>query len=187
MTTAIETVTIDSRTASLVLASTSGLAAGQQVIIQNTLQGVDGLRTLTSLDAGTDTVTFSVTLPDLEETEVINSFLFTDVEWVDSDDVIEFLGISAATANDTAFIGTCVDASNWFCFRRRSEAGYCDCPTTVPDGSVHLAATLYAAIQYRTRGSVDGYSSFDTMGTVTPIGSYGQVLQLLGCGKPQIG
>jgi len=107
--------------------------------------------------------------------------------WVDNDDVLEYLGIDPATANDTAFVTTCVSAANSWASTRRRDAGYFDALNTAPDGSVKLGTTMYAANLYRVRGSVDGYASYDTMGTVTPIGSLGQVLQLLGCGRPQVG
>ena len=64
--------------------------------------------------------------------------------WIDSDDVTEWLGISAATANDTAYIATCVSAANAFCSRRRREAGYYDSLSTAPSGDIKLAAVLYA-------------------------------------------
>lgn len=107
--------------------------------------------------------------------------------WIDSDDVIEWLGIESATANDTAFIATCVSAANAFCYRRRQAAGYFDSLSTVPDASVKLGTVMYAAYQYRTRGSVDGYASFESMATGTTTIGFGQIMQLLGTGRPQIG
>ena len=50
----------------------------------------------------------------------------TGVTWITSADVEEFLGIETATANDTAFLTYCVNASNAFCYRKRVEAGYVD-------------------------------------------------------------
>ena len=46
---------------------------------------------------------------------------------------------------------------------------------------------MYGASLYMSRGSMDGYASFDAMGVTTPIASYGQILQLLGVGRPQVG
>ena len=91
------------------------------------------------------------------------------------------------TANDTAFIATCVAAANAWCYRRRASAGYFDSLSTVPDGSVKLGCVMFGASLYRERGSVDGYASFDAMGTTQPIASYGRILQLLGVGRPQVG
>lgn len=107
--------------------------------------------------------------------------------WVTSDDVTEWLGISAATANDTAFIATCVSAANVFAYRRRVEAGYHDDVDAAPDGAVALATTMYAATLYRERGSADSFASFDQLGGGTPFGSMGRILQLLGVGRPQVG
>ena len=73
--------------------------------------------------------------------------------WTTVGNTQEFLGISSATANDTAYLTTCVAAANAWCFRRRVQAGYHDSLTTVPDGSVLLGTTLYAAGLYRERGT----------------------------------
>lgn len=107
--------------------------------------------------------------------------------WIDADDVTEWLGISAATANDTAFIATCVSASNAYCSRVRREAGYFDALGTAPSGDVKLGAVMYAGTLYRERGSADSFASFDQLGTATPFGSLGRIKQLLGVGRPQVG
>lgn len=107
--------------------------------------------------------------------------------WITSDDVKEWLGISAATANDTAFIATVTAASNVWCYRRRVESGYHDDADAAPNDAVKLGAVMYAATLYRERGSVDSFSSFEQMGGGTPFGSMGRILQLLGVGRPQIG
>ena len=100
--------------------------------------------------------------------------------------VEEFLGINGATANDTAFLGTCVAAANAWCFRRRVQAGYHDSLTTVPDGSVLLGTTLYAAGLYRERGTTgDSYASFQDM-SGPPLMTLGRVNQLLGVKRSQV-
>jgi hypothetical protein len=106
--------------------------------------------------------------------------------WITSADVTSWLGIEVATANDTAFIAVCVSAANAWAFRKRREAGYTDSLTTAPDGAAKLGTVQYAAIQYRSRGAVDGYASFDSMGMGTPTMSLGQIMALLGCGRPQV-
>ena len=106
--------------------------------------------------------------------------------WITSADVTSWLGIEVATANDTAFIAECVSAANSWAFRKRREAGYTDSLTTAPDGAAKLGTIMYAATQYRSRGAVDGYASFDSMGMGTPTMSLGQIMQLLGCGRPQV-
>lgn len=106
--------------------------------------------------------------------------------WITSADVTSWLGIEVATANDTAFIAVCVSAANSWAFRKRREAGYTDSLSSAPDGAAKLGTVMYAAMQYRSRGAVDGYSSFDSMGMGTPTMSLGQIMQLLGCGRPQV-
>ena len=106
--------------------------------------------------------------------------------WTTVANVQEFLGISSATANDTAFLTTCVAAANAWCFRRRVQAGYHDSLTTVPDGSVLLGTTLYAAGLYRERGTTgDSYASFQDM-SGPPLMTLGRVNQLLGVKRSQV-
>ena len=124
---------------------------------------------------------------DFERSVATGTVTFTQsCSWITSADVISWLGIEVATANDTAFIDVCVSASNSWSFRKRREAGYTDSLTTAPDGAAKLGTIMYAATQYRSRGAVDGYSSFDSMGMGTPTMSLGQIMQLLGCGRPQV-
>ena len=106
--------------------------------------------------------------------------------WITSADVTSWLGIEVATANDTAFIAVCVSAANSWAFRKRREAGYTDSLSTAPDGAAKLGCINFAAMQYRSRGSVDSYASFDSMGMGAPTMSLGQIMALLGCGKPQV-
>ena len=105
--------------------------------------------------------------------------------WTTVANVQEFLGISSATANDTAFLTTCVAAANAWCFRRRVSAGYHDNLTSAPDGSVLLGTTLYAAGLYRERGTTgDSYASFQDM-SGPPLMTLGRVNQLLGVKRSQ--
>lgn len=106
--------------------------------------------------------------------------------WITSSNVIEFLGISGATANDTAFITTCVNAANAWAYRKRQEAGYRDSLTTSPGGDVTLGTTMFAAAQYRRRGSIDGFQSFDVMDTTNPPMSMGDIHKLLGVNRSQV-
>ena len=105
--------------------------------------------------------------------------------WTTVANVQEFLGISSATANDTAFLTTCVSAANSWCFRRRVSAGYHDALNSAPDGSVLLGTTLYAAGLYRERGTTgDSYASFQDM-SGPPLMTLGRVNQLLGVKRSQ--
>jgi len=95
--------------------------------------------------------------------------------WITSADVQVFLGITSATANDTAFLAQAVNASNAWCFARRVQAGYHDSLTTVPSDAVKMGAILYAAGLYRERGSIDSFQSFEGMGTAGPVMTMGRV------------
>jgi len=106
--------------------------------------------------------------------------------WIVNANVTEFLGISVASANDTAFITSCVSAANQFAYRKRKEAGYSDSLTTSPGGDVTLGTTLYAAGLYRERGSIDSFQSFQDMSVAAPTMTMGRVMQLLGCNRSQV-
>jgi hypothetical protein len=106
--------------------------------------------------------------------------------WTTSELVEEFLGIASATANDDAFIATCVAASNAWCLKRRIQAGYHDELGSAPDASVQLGATLYASGLYRERGTTgDSYASFQDM-SGPPLMTLGRVNQLLGVKRSQV-
>lgn len=129
------------------------------------------------LDPGTDVTRDTAT----------GTVTFTpSVSWITSSDVQSFLGIDVATANDTAYIGVCVSASNNYCFRKRREAGYTDSMTVVPGADIKLGAILYAGTLYRERGSADSFASFDSMGSMPIPSTLGRIMALLGCGRPQV-
>ena len=127
------------------------------------------------------------TADDVARSAVNGTLTFTQTcTWVDAASVISWLGIAAATANDTAFITSAVSAANQFAFRRRKESGYFDSLTTSPGDDVSLGTTMYAASLYRERGAVDSFASFDSMGSPTPFGSMGQIMRLLGVNRSQV-
>ena len=97
-----------------------------------------------------------------------------------------WLGIASATANDTAFITTAVNAANAYAYRRRREAGYYDSLSTVPSADVKLGTIMFAGSLYRERGSVDSFASFEQMGTPVAFGSNGQINRLLGVNRSQV-
>ena len=106
--------------------------------------------------------------------------------WVNTASVVAWLGIAAATANDTAFITTATAAANAFAYRRRREAGYFDSLTTSPGADVSLGTTMLAGTYYRERGSADSFASFSDMGGPVPFGSMGQINKLLGVNRSQV-
>jgi hypothetical protein len=106
--------------------------------------------------------------------------------WINVADLTEFLGISGATANDTAFMTSSVNASNAWSFRRRNQAGYHDSLTSVPDAAVKAGVVLMAASLYRERGSIDSFASFQDMSISAPVASMGRINQLLGIKRSQV-
>lgn len=125
---------------------------------------------------------------DIEYGPLSGTLTFTEtITWTTSALVLAWLGIDVATANDTAFVAKCVSASNYWCFRKRREAGYTDAQGTVPSPDVELGATMYAATLYRERGtSGDSYGGFDGMGNLPMPVTLHRIMQLLGCGRAQV-
>jgi hypothetical protein len=177
-----------SGTFTLTLSDVENLYTGDTVFIQGTSNdGWSGQHVLTGVNATNKTVTYTQgnTTGNLG---TIAGQLAVRPQWVKNSDVQSWLGIEVATANDTAFISTCVLASNDWCFRKREEAGYLyDRAAFFPSDDVHLAAVNYAGAKYRERGAVDSFASFDSFGGAAPTMSMGQILALLGCGRPQVG
>jgi hypothetical protein len=106
--------------------------------------------------------------------------------WITSQNILDWLGITVATAGDQTFTTTCAAAANAFCYRRRQEAGYVDSLTTVPSQDVFLGSVMYGAALYKARGSVDVFSSFQDMGQSPVVGMNGQIKQLLGIDRPAV-
>ena len=124
---------------------------------------------------------------ELERSVATGTVTFTpSVSWINSSDVTSWLGIDVSTANDTAFVTVCVNATNNWCFRKRREAGYVDSMTTVPGADVKLGAIMYAATLYRERGSADSFASFDAMSSIPIPSTMGRIMSLIGCGRPQV-
>ena len=124
---------------------------------------------------------------DYERSIATGTVTFTPaVTWITSTDVLSWLGIDVASANDTDFITVCVNASNNYIFRKRREAGYSDSQSTVPGADVKLGTIMYAATLYRERGSADSFASFDSMSSIPIPSTMGRIMALIGCGRPQV-
>ena len=107
--------------------------------------------------------------------------------WILAADVLSWLGISVATANDTAFVGVCTDAANAWAYKARKMAGYqAESLSTAPSSAAKLGTVMYAGALYRERGSVDSFASFGELGAPAPIGSMGQIMRLLGIRRSQV-
>ncbi len=186
---------------------TTDIAIGQSITLSGMGNGLNGTHVVyaipTYLFAGVDSegdlvynydeivtnqILFYDAGDDVARSAVIPNGTLTWTQtctWITSADVQVFLGITSATANDTAFLTQCVNASNAWCFARRVQAGYHDALGTVPSDAVKMGAVLMAASLYRERGSIDSFQTFEGMGTA-PIASMGRVNQLLGIKRSQV-
>ena len=134
-------------------------------------------------------VLFALTTDDLERAAATGTATYSiTCTWIVLGDLEDYLGFTFTNPSADLDVATmAVGAANAFAYRRRQEAGYWDSPTTVPGLDCKLAATQYAAINYRERGSTEAFASFDPLATGGPVtGNYGQILRLLGVGKPQV-
>jgi hypothetical protein len=122
-----------------------------------------------------------------EAVDPVGSLVWTQTcTWINLADLTEFLGISGATANDTAFMTSSVNASKAWSFNRRVQAGYPDSLTSIPDAAVKAGVVLMAASLYRERGSIDSFNSFQDMTISAPVASMGRINQLLGIKRSQV-
>ena len=106
--------------------------------------------------------------------------------WITAAQILTYLGIATATADDTTFVTQCASAANQFCYRRRQEVGYFDALATSPSGDVTLATIMYGAALYRQRGGISDFASFDGMSAGSTNGLSPIVKQLLGVDRPQV-
>ena len=134
-------------------------------------------------------IQFALTTDNVERVAATGTLTYSiTCTWIVLGDLEDYLGFTFTNPSADLDIATmAVGAANAFAYRRRQEAGYWDSPTTVPGLDCKLAATQYAAILYRERGSTEAFASFDPLATGGPVtGNYGQILRLLGVGKPQV-
>ena len=106
--------------------------------------------------------------------------------WITAAQILTWLGIATATADDTTFVTQCASAANAFCYRRRQEVGYFDSLTTSPSGDVTLGTIMYGGALYRQRGGISDFASFDGMSAGSTNGLSPLVKQLLGVDRPQV-
>ena len=104
-------------------------------------------------------------------------------QWISAAQILTWLGIATATADDTTFVTQCASAANQFCYRRRQEVGYFDALATSPSGDVTLATIMYGAALYRQRGGISDFASFDGMSQGSTNGLSAIVKQLLGINR----
>jgi hypothetical protein len=184
------------------------IAIGQQITLSGLGHGLNGTHTVFAVptylfigvdDDGDYLYNYDVIIPnqllfqdagddlDRSAADPVGSLVWTQTcSWITVSDLTEFLGISGATANDTAFMTSSVNASNAWSFKRRVQAGYHDSLTTVPDAAVKAGVVLMAASLYRERGSIDSFASFQDMSISAPVASMGRINQLLGIKRSQV-
>ena len=184
------------------------ITIGQQITLSGLGHGLNGTHTVfavpINLFAGVDQegdylYNSDVVIPnqllfqdagdDLERSaaDPVGSLVWTQTcTWITVADLTEFLGISGATANDTSFMTSSVNASNAWSFKRRVQAGYHDSLTSVPDAAVKAGVVLMAGSLYRERGSIDSFASFQDMSISAPVASMGRINQLLGIKRSQV-
>lgn len=134
-------------------------------------------------------VLFALTTDDADRAAATGTATYSvTCTWIVLGDLEDYLGFTFTSPSaDLDVANMAISAANAFAFRRRQEAGYWDSPSTAPDGAAKLGTVQYAAILYRERGSTEAFASFDPLATGGPVtGNYGQILRLLGCGKPQV-
>lgn len=169
----------------LELSATAGLYTGWSVHVAGLGHPYDGTHTLTAVDATLGTVEYHKNHADEAETSKVGQ-LHINVQWIDTEDVEPFLGVAPASQADEDWLQAATDAANIWCYNRRQAAGYTDLPGVVPDDRVKAGTVLKAAELYRSRGSIDGFASFQQLEGVAPIGSNAEVLRLLGINRPAI-
>ena len=106
--------------------------------------------------------------------------------WITAAQILTWLGIATATADDTTFVTQCASAANQFCYRRRQEVGYFDALATSPSGDVTLGTIMYGGALYRQRGGISDFASYDGMTAGSTNGLSPIVKQLLGVDRPQV-
>jgi hypothetical protein len=188
----------------LQLLTPSEIAVGESIVVASVDATFNGTYTVRALPQylyiGTDDdgdllydfnvpiqnqVLYAKTASDVNRVAATGTVAYTlTCTWTTSQNILDWLGITVATAGDQTFTTTCAAAANAFCYRRRQEAGYIDSLTTVPSQDVFLGSVMYGAALYKARGSVDIFSSFQDMGQSPVPGMNGQIKQLLGIDRP---
>ena len=181
-------ITATSGVFTLTLSDVNGILVGSRVDIGglptaawNTLN-----EEVTAVNATNKTIQYTHGNFTIAPTDVWGQ-VHLETTWASVDDVELFLGFDTA-GDDLTFLTSCVDAANDRCWYFRSRAGYKDHPNVAPGSDAKQAVVLYAAQLYRQRGAIDGYASFEQQGFgAAPGQTFGTILQLLGCKRPQVG
>jgi hypothetical protein len=185
----IETASLTSGVISLTLNTVEGLEAGVCVRIYRTGEArIDGRHNIATIDTDTNEITLPGGGPNITEFSPVAASLVPLTTWIDDPDVELFLGLDLdPETDDAAYLASVVEAANDWAYRRRQSAGYDDSRCVIPSPSAKEGTVLYAGALWRERGSIDSFQSFQDQPITAPIGSMGQIMRLLGIGKPAIG
>lgn len=187
-TTLIRTVSVSSNVVSVGVDSAAGISIGFPVEVQGLGEPLDGDHIVTAVtftDGEPDVITWAQTTGDIALYDTLAQ-LEVPVTWISSEDVIDSLGFQPSAASDLAMLDACVYSAQQWAWRRRYQAGYRDHPSIVPDAAAKNGTVLKAVMEYRERGSVDSFQTYESMPISAPVGSIGQVMSLLGLNRPAI-
>lgn len=176
---------LTSNVATITLDRVAGLESGYTIDVAGIGSPFDGTWSIASVTPETLTISYARTAANVPQVAV-SGVVTVPVTWIDTDDVLSFLGIGPAEQVDADWLTVTTDAANDWAFDRRAAAGYNDVPNAVPSTRCKLGTVLYAGSLYRQRGSIDSFSSFQTMEPVGTIGTSLEVFRLLGINKPQV-
>ena len=171
----------------LVVDSVSGFRAFFPITVLGVSEDFDGTSIpITAVNVADSTISYALEHADVEPFDCLGQIAL-EISWIDANDVEDFLGFEPA-GSDAVWLASCTAAANAWCWRKRAQSRYLDLPTVAPSQDVKAGTILRAAMTFRERGSIDSFQVFESSGAAgTPIGSIGQILQLLGCGKPGFG
>jgi hypothetical protein len=183
----ISNVVATAGTWTVTLSDVDGIITGMRFTIGGfTTQSWNTTDTVDSVNYTNKTVTYSHGNATVTSREAWAQFDLA-CEWIALEDLEAALGYTFDVA-DTPWAEAQVSASNNWAYRMRQSSGYEDHPNYAPNPAAKQGVILYASQLIKQRGAMDGYASFDNQGFgVAPGQSYAQILQLLGCKKPQVG
>jgi hypothetical protein len=182
-TTLIRSAAVSAAVVSVEVVNAANLYVGFPIVVSGLGEPLDGPHTISAIDGLT--ISWAQTTGDIALFACLAQ-LEVPIAWITQTDVEDFLGVAPASEADDAFLARCVESAQRWAYRRRIEAGYVDHPSIVPGPDAFDGTVLKAAMSYRERGSIDSFSGFDTGGSITPVGSIGQVKSLLGLDRAAI-
>lgn len=177
---------LTSNVATITLDRVAGLEPGYAIDVAGIGAPFDGTYSIATVNTATVAITYARTSTNVAPVDV-SGVVTVPVTWIDPEDVLDYLGVAPAEQVDSNWLDIATDAANDWAYDRRAAAGYHDVPNAVPSPRCKVGTILYAASLYRQRGSIDGFSSFQSMEPVQQIGTSMDVFRLLGINKPQVG